>query len=77
MPRTHSHGVRRTSSNTTYSGVWTSKNGGFGGMRPPLERVARALIASAPRETRSLRAAAMTGDHGIHRSLTTPSGTAR
>ena len=75
MPRTHSQGSGRTSSNTMYSGVCTSKCGGLGGTRPPFWRVARALRVFATLRTNSLRAAPMIGDHGIHRSLTTPSST--
>ncbi len=49
MPRTHSHGLRCTSSKVTYSGVRTSECGGAGGTIPRSRRACRWTAKSMAR----------------------------
>ena len=77
IPRTHSHGVGCTVSNTVYSGVRTSNIGGLGGTMPLSAAADRAASRSSSRRAGAVRASSHAGDHGMKRSFTTPSGTAR
>ncbi|HEU5302664.1 MAG TPA: hypothetical protein VFW06_10550 [Acidimicrobiia bacterium] len=74
IPRTHSHGVRWMPVNDTYSGVRTSKCGGFGGTIPAPSVACRRAPASITRRPAFVRARPNNGFHGIQRLFTTPSG---
>ena len=76
MPRTHSHGLRWIVGNETYSGVRTSQNGGSGGISPAFLSAWRRAPRSTTLRAAPKRNAPASGFHGIHRSFTTPSGTA-
>src|SRR5450759_2985725 len=74
MPRTHSHEVGCTASNTVYSGVRTSNIGGLGGTMPLSAAALRAATRSSKRRPGELLVPEERGDHGMNRSVTTPSG---